>query len=160
MIDENEARIKRELINILQTEPRARWVDIIMERYGCAPAHRVDVFRVFIKMQDSGELDSIKAAAGRGLARRGLARPGAVRRGGSRATVLLLCGLAVAFSSASADDHSRRERREHHNWILERQEAGQVSGVPTSRRIIGNRELDVYPDGSMFEKNNYVGQAR
>ena len=82
-----------------------------------------------------------------------------IRRLAKTVGLALLAGL-LAVSSASADDHSRRERREHHNWILERQEAGQVSGVPTSRRIIGNRELDVYPDGSMFEKNNYVGQAR
>jgi hypothetical protein len=32
-----------------------------------------------------------------------------------------------------------------------------VSGVPTLRRIRGGREIDIYSDGSMFEKNNLVG---
>ena len=76
-----------------------------------------------------------------------------------KTAILALVGLTIAVSSASADDH-RREKREHHNYILERQEAGQVSGVPTTRRIIGRREIDIYRDGSMFEKNNYVGRAK
>ena len=33
----------------------------------------------------------------------------------------------------------------------------QVSGVPTLRRIRGGREIDIYRDGSMFEKNNFIG---
>lgn len=71
------------------------------------------------------------------------------------AVILILC----AAVSAQADDrrHNRRERRESHNYIIERQQAGQVSGVPTSRRIIGKREIDIYPNGLMFEKNNVVG---
>jgi hypothetical protein len=32
-----------------------------------------------------------------------------------------------------------------------------VSGVPTIRRIIGKREIDVYRNGLMFEKDNVVG---
>jgi hypothetical protein len=53
-----------------------------------------------------------------------------------------------------ADEHKHRR---NHNYILERQEAYQVQGVPTSRLIIGRREIDVYPNGMMFEKNNLVG---
>ena len=51
----------------------------------------------------------------------------------------------------------KNEKREHHNYISERQQAGQVSGVPILRRIRGSREIDIYRDGSMFEKNNFVG---
>jgi hypothetical protein len=29
--------------------------------------------------------------------------------------------------------------------------------VPTSRLIIGRREIDIYPNGLMFEKNSVVG---
>ena len=38
-----------------------------------------------------------------------------------------------------------RQSKEHnHNYILRRQEAGLVSGVPTTRRTIGKREIDIY----------------
>jgi hypothetical protein len=69
--------------------------------------------------------------------------------------------IAVLFiltlEMAQAEPREKREKREHHNYILERQSAGLVSGVPTLRRIIGKREIDIYPDGSMYEKNNFVG---
>jgi hypothetical protein len=68
--------------------------------------------------------------------------------------------LALTLTLCSADDRKcKREHREHHNYILERQEAGVVQGVPTSRRIIGKREIDVYSDGSAYEGNGYVGNV-
>ena len=51
----------------------------------------------------------------------------------------------------------RQSKERNHNYILRRQEAGLVSGVPTIRRIIGKREIDIYPNGLMFEKDNAVG---
>jgi hypothetical protein len=51
----------------------------------------------------------------------------------------------------------RQSKERNHNYILRRQEAGLVSGVPTMRRIIGKREIDIYPNGLMFEKDNVVG---
>ena len=51
----------------------------------------------------------------------------------------------------------RQSKERNHNYILRRQEAGLVSGVPTIRRIIGKREIDIYPNGLMFEKDNVVG---
>jgi hypothetical protein len=51
----------------------------------------------------------------------------------------------------------RQSKECNHNYILRRQEAGLVSGVPTMRRIIGKREIDIYPNGLMFEKDNVVG---
>ena len=67
--------------------------------------------------------------------------------------------FAVLLATAQADDkgRERHERREHHNYILERQQAYQVQGVPTSRLIIGKREIDIYPNGLMFEGNHVVG---
>lgn len=83
--------------------------------------------------------------------------------------------LALTLATAGADPASawnasdrghrhgsgtRAARHESHNYIIERQQAGQVSGVPISRRIIGSREIDIYRDGSMFEKNNLVGYSK
>jgi hypothetical protein len=72
-------------------------------------------------------------------------------------TIALL--IIATLATAHADDRKRHESKRHesHNYIIERQQAGQVSGVPTLRRIIGKREIDIYPDGSMYEKNNFVG---
>ena len=50
-----------------------------------------------------------------------------------------------------------RKRHESKNYIIRRQQAGLVRGVPTSRLIIGKREIDIYPNGLMFEKDNVVG---
>ena len=66
--------------------------------------------------------------------------------------ILLTLGLAQA--------EPRQSKERNHNYILERQEAGQVSGVPTMRRIIGKREIDIYSNGLMFEKDNVVGVTK
>jgi hypothetical protein len=68
--------------------------------------------------------------------------------------------FAVTLGMAQAESRSKKEKRERHeshNYIIERQQAGLVRGVPISRRIIGKREIDIYPNGLMFEKNNLVG---
>ena len=68
--------------------------------------------------------------------------------------------IVTTVCTSQADDHKRdhkSERKEHHNYIIERQQAYQVQGVPTSRLIIGKREIDIYPNGMMFEGNNLVG---
>jgi hypothetical protein len=62
---------------------------------------------------------------------------------------------AILISTATADEPKRRH--EHHNYILERQEAYQVQGPPTGRLIIGKRQIDIYPNGLMFEGNHVVG---
>ena len=35
-----------------------------------------------------------------------------------------------------------------------------MSGVPTLRRIIGKREIDIYRNGLTFEGDNVVGVSR
>ena len=72
------------------------------------------------------------------------------------ATALLI--LSTLGMLAQAEPRQSRER--NHNYILERQEAGLVSGVPTMRRIIGKREIDIYSNGMMFEKDHLIGVAR
>ena len=69
------------------------------------------------------------------------------------ATAALLIVATVATAQAEPRQSTERNR----NYILRRQEAGLVSGVPTSRLIIGKREIDVYRNGLMFEKDNVVG---
>lgn len=72
--------------------------------------------------------------------------------------------LVATAATAHAGDRDRKckesKRHESHNYIIERQQAGQVSGVPILRRIRGSREIDIYRDGSMYEKNNFIGSTR
>lgn len=66
--------------------------------------------------------------------------------------------IIMLASLCHGDDRRKSQsRRESHNYIIERQQAYQVQGVPTSRLIIGKREIDIYRNGMMFEKNNLVG---
>lgn len=54
----------------------------------------------------------------------------------------------------------RQSKERNRNYILRRQEAGLVQGTPTSRLIIGKREIDVYRNGLMFEGDHVVGVSR
>jgi hypothetical protein len=80
------------------------------------------------------------------------------------ATLLVVILSTLCAISAHAGDRKRHhsERRESHNYIIERQQAGAVSSgdVPVTRRIRGSREIDVYRSGAMFEKNNLIGVTR
>jgi len=64
--------------------------------------------------------------------------------------LLILLTLGLVQAEPRRSEHNR-------NYILRRQQAGLVSGVPTMRRIIGKREIDIYRNGLMFEKDNVVG---
>ena len=65
--------------------------------------------------------------------------------------------VAIAIGLAQAEPRHRAHKDNHHNYIIERQQAYQVQGPPTSRLIIGKREIDIYPNGLMFEGNHVVG---
>ena len=67
-------------------------------------------------------------------------------------TIALL--IVATLATAQAGDPKRHESK---NYILRRQQAYQVQGVPTSRLIIGKREIDIYRNGMMFEKDSLVG---
>jgi hypothetical protein len=76
--------------------------------------------------------------------------------------VLFLLSLGML---AQAEPRERRDNRndndnDNRNYILRRQEAYQVEGVPTSRMIIGKREIDIYPNGLMFEGDHVVGVSK
>ena len=67
-------------------------------------------------------------------------------------TIVMAVLIAVTLGMAQAEPLHRNQ-----NYILRRQQAYQVQGVPTSRLIIGKREIDIYRNGLMFEKDNVVG---
>jgi hypothetical protein len=67
-------------------------------------------------------------------------------------TIVMAVLIAVTLGMAQAEPRHRNQ-----NYILRRQQAYQVQGVPTSRLIIGKREIDIYRNGLMFEKDNVVG---
>ena len=71
--------------------------------------------------------------------------------------IAVLTLLTLEMAQAEPRKRHESKRHESHNYIIERQQAGLVRGVPTSRLIIGKREIDIYPDGSMYEKGNFVG---
>jgi len=143
----DEAQVKRELIDLLRTTPRARWVDSIMEKYGGTGPGRVATFRVFCQMEQAGELDELKRANPNARTR--------AKRAAGRAILALLLAVALV-PAASAGDRPRKSK----NYALRRTEAGQVQGQPLIRRYSGGRTIDVYSNGLMFEGDNVVGVER
>jgi hypothetical protein len=73
-----------------------------------------------------------------------------------------LITLIIIAGAIAAQAEPRHRHKDNHNYIIERQQAGSVSSgdVPIIRRIRGSREIDIYSDGSMFEKNNYLGHDK
>jgi hypothetical protein len=73
--------------------------------------------------------------------------------------LILIAALGMIVPSVRADDHRKAKPapRSEPNYILRRQEAYQVQGVPTDRLIIGKRQIDIYPNGLMFEGDHVVG---
>jgi hypothetical protein len=76
--------------------------------------------------------------------------------------LILIAAAAMIIPSARADDHRKAKpaARSESNYILRRQQAYQVQGVPTSRLIIGKRDIDIYPNGLIFEGDHVVGETR
>jgi hypothetical protein len=77
-------------------------------------------------------------------------------------TLAMLVAMAIGLAQAEPRDRDRKDN--HHNYIIERQQAYQVQGPPTSRLIIGKRQIDGYRlhNGGRiwFEGNNVVGITR
>ena len=71
--------------------------------------------------------------------------------------IIAMAVLILLTLGMLAQAEPRQSKESNHNYILRRQEAGLVSGVPTTRRIIGKREIDIYRNGVMFEKDHLVG---
>lgn len=79
---------------------------------------------------------------------------------GCAAFVAVIICLAASCRAYGDDNNRDRDnnRDNDHNYIIERQQAYQVEGVPTSRIIDGTREIDIYSNGQMFEGDHMVGQ--
>ena len=69
-----------------------------------------------------------------------------------RIVAVLVLGL-VAGTADGKDRKAKPKRETQPNYILRRQETYQVRGVPVRRLIIGKREIDLYRDGSAFERD-------
>ena len=68
--------------------------------------------------------------------------------------VLVACTMWTLLWTTVAVSEPRHKSK---NYILRRQEAYQVQGVPTSRLYIGGRTIDIYRNGQMFEGDALVG---
>jgi hypothetical protein len=60
--------------------------------------------------------------------------------------------IAVTLGMAQAEPRHRNQ-----NYILRRQQVMPGLGTPTTRLIYGKREIDIYRNGLMFERDNVVG---
>jgi hypothetical protein len=114
----------------------------------------VYIYRALLKMRLHARATRRQAQADAQWASRAMT---ALSRITKQSGIALL--LLVLISTAYADDKRKMHGSAHSepNWIIKRQTDYQVQGVPTSRMIIGKREIDVYPNGLMFEKGNVVG---
>ena len=70
---------------------------------------------------------------------------------------IIATAVLILMTLGMTQAEPRQSKERNHNYILRRQQAGLVSGVPIIRRIIGKREIDIYPNGLMFDKDNVVG---
>jgi hypothetical protein len=61
---------------------------------------------------------------------------------------IIAAAVLILLTLGMAQAEPRQSKERNHNYILRRQEGGLVSGVPTIRRIIGKREIDIYPQRS------------
>lgn len=68
--------------------------------------------------------------------------------------LFVVTSCVLAMSAHAGDDRRCDKPREQRNYILRRQRAYQVRGTPTQRLYIGGRKIDIYRDGSAFEKDN------
>jgi hypothetical protein len=66
--------------------------------------------------------------------------------------------ILVTLELAQAEPHQSRER--NRNYILRRQQVMPGLGTTTTRLIYGKREIDIYRNGLMFEKDNVVGVSK
>jgi hypothetical protein len=74
-----------------------------------------------------------------------------------RLLVAVLKTALLIVATMGTAQAAPRQHKHNRNYILRRQEGGLVSGVPTTRRIIGKREIDIYRNGLMFERDHVVG---
>ena len=70
---------------------------------------------------------------------------------------VLRTALVIVATVATAQAEPRQSTERNRNYILRRQQVIPGLGTPTTRRIYGKREIDVYRNGLMFERDQVVG---
>jgi hypothetical protein len=73
-------------------------------------------------------------------------------------TIAIAVLLLLTLNLAQAEPRQSKER--NRNYILRRQQVIPWLGTPRTRLIYGKREIDVYGNGLMFERDHVVGVAR
>jgi hypothetical protein len=73
---------------------------------------------------------------------------------------VLKTALLIIATVATAQGEPRQSTKHNRNYILRRQQVIPGLGTPTTRLIYGKREIDIYRNGLMFEKDNVVGVRR
>jgi hypothetical protein len=71
----------------------------------------------------------------------------------TRALCAIVLGLSGLLSLTMCDLDAKEKPKPAHNYILRRQEAHQVRGVPVRSIYSHGRRIDVYRDGRAFEKD-------
>ena len=72
-----------------------------------------------------------------------------------RIVAVIVLGL-VAGTADGGDREPKPKRETHPNYILRRQEAYQIRGVPIRSIYTHGRRIDIYSDGSRFEGDNRI----
>jgi hypothetical protein len=70
---------------------------------------------------------------------------------------LLRTALLVVATVATAQAEPRQSTERNRNYILRRQQVVPGLGIPTTRLVVGKREIDVYRNGLMFERDHVIG---
>jgi hypothetical protein len=71
-----------------------------------------------------------------------------------------IIGILLAAAAWGEPRPGHHHQRDNRNYIIRRQQAYQVQGVPVRRLYIGGRKIDIYRNGLMFEGDNVVGMER
>jgi hypothetical protein len=70
---------------------------------------------------------------------------------------VLKTALLIVAIVPTAQAEPRQSKERNRNYILRRQQVIPGLGTPTTRLIYGKREIDVYRNGLMFERDHVVG---
>lgn len=70
---------------------------------------------------------------------------------------VLKTALLIVATVATAQAEPRQSTERNRNYILRRQQVIPGLGTPTTRLIYGKREIDVYRNGLVFERDHVVG---
>jgi hypothetical protein len=109
-----------------------------LNRMGDQPVTAADLANIFEQEMRAIEMDRV-----------------APRQGILRSSVCIALATILALGSANADDHHKN--RDNRDYVARRQQVNPDLGLPSDRMNYGRREIDIYRNGLMFEKDSVVG---